>query len=193
MFSSSKTESQEFKEAIKMGLPVEYKSDKFRKVIGTFDKNLDKLGLLIYIHSRSDTKKLNRNILRNILGNPDIGSFINNNFEFYPILSSSKSLELIKQHISARDFPCLLFFKYDLEDKLVLIKKFCFDSYTTPDIVFMEANEVAEMSQQIREGERMMMNQIEKKKETLKKIEKENQKRIDQMFSQQGSNQNIIR
>jgi hypothetical protein len=181
---SSKTESVEFLEHIKLkSLQFDVVKEKFTKSLQTFDKNQQKSTLLVYIHSIVNKNNFNNFLIKNIFNNPELASFINSNFQFYPILSNSKSLSKLEAHYKKKDVPCLLFLRWDFRNQLTLIKKTNFDQYSTPDLVYEEASLAIDFADQMKNGENSIFAEIDRKKEALKRAERENQIKIDNFFN----------
>lgn len=89
----------------------------------------------------------------------------------------------MEAHYKKKDVPCLLFFRWNLENQLVLVKKTNFDNYSTPDLVFEEASMAIDFAKQMKNGENSIFAEIDRKKEALKRAERENQMNIDNFFN----------
>ena len=126
---------------------------------------------------------MNKQIQKNILSNSDLAAFINTNFQFYPILDTAKKLERISSLFKKSQLPCFMYFRWDLENDLKLIKLVKLSKYSTPDMIMDYSTDVLELAEKERIREMGLFGQIEKKKVLIESLKKQQEKQIDQIFN----------
>ena len=118
--------------------------------------------------------------------------FINTNFQFYPILSNEKSLEEIKNFFGKRDVPCLLFFRWNIENKMKLLRMINLKNKPTTDEVMEAMSDVLELGEEQVKSEEGRFGEINRKKLKVDQLRKEHERKMNEVFNRQTRMQNNI-
>lgn len=192
-FSRPSSESLKFKKHLKnKPIQIIYSDDKFKTILNSFDKEQKSAILIVYIHSITNPSNINYHILRKILNNFDLSMFINTNFQFYPILSNEKSLEEIKNFFGKRDVPCLLFFRWNIENKMKLLRMINLKNKPTTDEVMEAMSDVLELGEEQVKSEEGRFGEINRKKLKVDQLRKEHERKMNEVFNRQTRMQNNI-
>lgn len=190
-FSRSLSESLKFKKYLK-NKPIQliYSENKFKNVLNTFDKEKQSEILIVYIHSLTNPSNVNYHIMKKIINNPDLSMFINTNFKFYPILSNEKTLSDIKNFFGRRDVPCFLFFRWNIESELKLLRMINLKNRPTTDEVMEAMSDVLELGEEQKNNEEGRVREIQNKKKKIEELRKEHERKMNDLFNRQNRSQN---
>jgi hypothetical protein len=194
-FSRVLPESVEFDRHIKnKPLQVIYSKEKLEKVLNCFDEDDENRVLIVYIHSYKNPYNIGQYIFKKILNTPELSMFINSNFTFYPILSTSKGTSQLKQFYGQRDIPCLLFLRWNLQNKLKLLRMINLRGKPSSDEVMEAMSDSLDLAREQHLAERGILGEIEGKKRKLEQLQKEHQQKMNELLNNQSrTNQNMQR
>lgn len=192
-FSRSLTESVEFDRHIKnKPLQVIYSKKKLEEVLNTFDEEDENRVLIVYIHSAKNPYNIGQYIFKNFLNTPDISMFINTNFSFYPILSTSKGTQTLKNFYGQRDIPCFLFLRWNLQNELKLLRMVNLRGKPSSDEVMEAMSDSLDLAREQHLAEKGILGEIERKKQRLQQLQMEHQKKMNELLNNQSrTNQKI--
>lgn len=183
-FSKKTSESENFEQKI-YPKRISFAFDKkpFELVLNTFDENIQKGVLMIYVHQIVNQNNLNSHLIKSIFNCRELAAFANNNFQFYPILGSQKSLSKVGRFFAPREVPCLLFLRWGLERGLSCMGIQPLKGSSTPDSVREAMNDVLERVDDEKRKERDIEGEIDRKEATRVIAEREQQRQRDQLMS----------
>lgn len=184
LFSKKICESENFEKRISpRRISFRYEKKPFELVLNTFDEDINREVLMVYVHNEINQKNINTHLLKAIFKDNLLSQFANSNFQFYPILSSEKSLSKISQYFSMREAPCLIFLRWGMDRGLSCMGIQPLKMNSTPDSVNEAMNDVLERVDDEKKRERQIEGEIDRKEASKKLTEKEHQRQRDQMMS----------
>lgn len=187
-FSRSVSESDTFCKHIKnRPLQLLFSKQRMKKVVDSFDEDQHKKVLILYVHSISNPRGVNAYILKNVLNNLDLSAFINENFHFYPVLSTAKDLKMLRRFFGSGDVPCLLFFRWGLENQLKLLRLLNLQTKWRPDELLQTLNDVLELAEEQQRAERRLVAGVAEKRQKLEDLEREHQRKINEILNGRSS------
>ena len=183
-FSKKTCESENFEKRISpRRIAFRYEKKPFELILKTFDEDINREVLMVYVHNEINQSNTNTHLLKAIFKDVQLSQFANSNFQFYPILSSEKSLAKISQFFSLREAPCLIFLRWGMDRGLGCMGIQPLKLNSTPDSVNEAMNDVLERVADEKKKERHIEGEIDRKEASRKLTEREHQRQRDQLIS----------
>ena len=164
-------------------MPIQYSEKNLSEILNSFDTNRQKQVLIVYVHSISNKNNINSYISKNVFQNSFIENFINANFQFYPTLQSFQHPPRIVSFFNATDVPCFLFLRYDIENRITLLRKINLADARNPDQLINNMMNIITENTNITTMENNTLKKIQMKKTSKQNLEKTHNSKIQNLLN----------